>query len=344
MAKSGRPRLLALDGLRGLAALAVVELHATHGAFPTHGGLAVDLFFLMSGFVLAGAYEPRLQTGMSFRAFMAERLARIYPLYLFGLLLGVALYLHQFGDETWAAFGAGLFFAPAFGGPHEAAFWLDAPLWSLSLEMLVNALFAAGLWRLSNRGLAAITAIAALVLCVATFRYGQAEFGYFQIKTDYWLGYARVFFGFPLGWLIWRVRGRLAPYCTLPASLIAFAAAAASFVVVSGAGALVAIVFLFPIVVAALALGPQPVGPLGRFAALAGALSYPLYVVHAHVVVVVNTLAALPWRPWLILSGSLAIAAMAGRSIEPMGRQLLTRLFAASAAGVARDSPRRVTR
>lgn len=323
------PRLLALDGLRGLAALAVMELHATHGAFPTHGGLAVDLFFLMSGFVLAGAYEPRLQTGMSFRAFMAARLARLYPLYLLGLLLGLVLYLHQFGAETWAAFGAGLVFAPTFGGPHEAAFWLDAPIWSLSLEMLVNALFAAGLWRLSNRGLAAIAAIAALVLCVATIRYSQAEFEYFQTKIDYWLGYARVFFGFPLGWLIWRVRGRLAAYCTLRASLIALAAAGISFVAMTGPGELVAIVVLFPIIVAALALGPQPVGWLGRVAALAGALSYPLYVLHAHVVVVVNTLAASQWRPWLVFGISLIVAAMAARSIEAMGRRMLTQLFAA---------------
>lgn len=319
----------------------MVELHATHGAFPPHGGLAVDLFFLMSGFVLADAYEPRLRAGMTFRAFMAERLARLYPLYLLGLVLGLVFYLHQFGAETWTAFGAGLFFAPTFGGPHEAAFWLDGPVWSLSLEMLVNGLFAAGLWRLSNRALAAIAAIAALVLAVAALHYGLAEFGYFQTKSDYWLGYARVFFGFPLGWLIWRVRGRLAAGCTRRASLIALAAVGIAFVAVSGLGALVAIVFLFPTIVAALALGPQPVGRWGRLATLAGTLSYPLYVLHAHVVVMVNSVMAPPWRPWLILIGSLAIAATAARSIDPIGRRMLTRAFAASATGDADRSVRR---
>ncbi|HWF78442.1 MAG TPA: acyltransferase [Caulobacteraceae bacterium] len=332
MAKPAQPRLLALDGLRGFAALAVMELHATRGAFPAHGGLAVDLFFLMSGFVLAGAYEPRLREGLAFRAFMAERIARLYPVYLLGLVVGVALLGHQFGGETWAAFAAGLVFAPSFGGPHEAAFWLDGPLWSLSLEILANGLFAAGLWRLSNRALAAIAAIAALALAVAAFRYGQAEFGYFRAGWDYWLGYARVCFSFPLGWLIWRCRAALAPGCTRRASGIAVAAVAVSFVAVAGQGALVAILLLFPVVVTALALGPQPAGWPGRLATTAGMLSYPLYVLHAHVVILANSLAPPPWRPWLIVAGSLAVAWLAARSVDPLGRRLLTRAFAGAGA------------
>jgi peptidoglycan/LPS O-acetylase OafA/YrhL len=191
--------------------------------------------------------------------------------------------------------------------------------------------------------LAAIAAIAALVLSVAAFRYGQAEFGYFQMRADFWLGYARVFFSFPLGWLIWRFRGPLAARCTRRASLIALSAVAISFVAVAGLGALVAIVFLFPIVVAALALGPQPVGPSGRLATLAGTLSYPLYVMHAHVVVVVNSMMAAPWRPWAILIGSLAIAWMAANSAEPIGRRLLARAFAASGTGAGRYPVRRLS-
>jgi peptidoglycan/LPS O-acetylase OafA/YrhL len=329
MVRPAPPRLLALDGLRGLAALAVMELHATRGAFPAHGGLAVDLFFLMSGFVLASVYEPQLRAGMTVRAFMARRLARLYPLYLLGLVLGLALYVRQFGAETWTAFAAGLLFLPTFGGPHEAAFWLDGPMWSLSLEILANLLFAAGLWRLSNRGLAAVAAVAALVLGAGTLRYGTAEFGYFQTGADYWLGYARVFFGFPLGWLIWRMRGALAGGCTPRASVLALAAAALSFFGVAGLGAIAAIVLVFPIVVTALALGPQPARRLASLAAAGGAISYPLYILHAHVVVIANSVAAPAWRPWLIIAGSLGLAWATMRSVEPLGRRMLTRALAA---------------
>jgi peptidoglycan/LPS O-acetylase OafA/YrhL len=332
MAAPSQPRLLALDGLRGFAALAVMELHATRGAFPAHGALAVDLFFLMSGFVLAGAYEARLQAGLGLRAFMAERIARLYPVYLLGLVIGLALLVHQFGAETWTAFAAGLVFAPSFGGPHEAAFWLDGPLWSLSLELVVNGLFAAGLWRLSNRALAGIAAVAGLALGAAALCYGHAEFGYFQAGWDYWLGYARVFFSFPLGWLIWRCRARLAAGCTRRASVIAMAAAAVAFVAAAGQGPLAAIVLLFPIVVTALALGPQPAGWPGRVAATAGLLSYPLYVLHAHVVILANSLAAPAGRPWLIVAGSFGLAWLAARSVEPVGRRLLARAFAAVGA------------
>jgi len=60
------------------------------GGFIAHAWLAVDFFFLLSGFVIAAAYERRLTDGMSLPAFARIRLIRLYPLILLGLLLGVA--------------------------------------------------------------------------------------------------------------------------------------------------------------------------------------------------------------------------------------------------------------
>ncbi len=82
-----------LDGLRGVAAIAVVVVHAPMlmGSIEApSAGLAVDLFFVMSGFIIAHAYEGKLRDGMTAGHFIALRLARLYPLYLLGLVLGMA--------------------------------------------------------------------------------------------------------------------------------------------------------------------------------------------------------------------------------------------------------------
>ena len=79
--------------MRGLAALAVVLFHAHEilGWQPAPGGyLAVDLFFALSGAVIANAYAPRLAAGMSMRGFVGRRLLRFLPLHALGLAAGVA--------------------------------------------------------------------------------------------------------------------------------------------------------------------------------------------------------------------------------------------------------------
>ncbi len=83
-----------LDALRGIAAIGVVIFHmgGTFEPLATPGGyLAVDLFFMMSGVVLSHAYEARFRAGMGTLEFMRLRLIRLYPLYLLGLLLGIAV-------------------------------------------------------------------------------------------------------------------------------------------------------------------------------------------------------------------------------------------------------------
>src|ERR1039458_7590499 len=81
-----------LDGLRGVAAIAVVTLHVLDpfhfNYVPIHAPLAVDFFFVLSGFVIAHAYEARLTGGLSFSSFAQVRLIRLYPLIFVGLSLG----------------------------------------------------------------------------------------------------------------------------------------------------------------------------------------------------------------------------------------------------------------
>jgi peptidoglycan/LPS O-acetylase OafA/YrhL len=84
-------KFVALDAMRGLAALVVVFWHA-QGEFapiprPASGYLAVDFFFCLSGLVIAQAYEDRLQSGLSVAKFAFLRLIRFYPLFAIGLLI-----------------------------------------------------------------------------------------------------------------------------------------------------------------------------------------------------------------------------------------------------------------
>jgi peptidoglycan/LPS O-acetylase OafA/YrhL len=91
-------RFLFLDALRGIAALLIVLYHAPKylgRALPHYSAfLAVDLFFVLSGFVIAFSYENRLLRGLSFRSFVAARLVRLYPVYLLGTVVGFVLLLY----------------------------------------------------------------------------------------------------------------------------------------------------------------------------------------------------------------------------------------------------------
>lgn len=133
-------RFYLLDGMRGIAALAVMMFHCAPELVPG-GHLAVDFFFCLSGFVIALTYGERLRSGeLGFGRFVALRIARLYPMVLVGGLLGMI------------AYGVGprllLLLPETF---NEALFPGNPPYWSLLAELAVNLLFAAVLVRLSWR-------------------------------------------------------------------------------------------------------------------------------------------------------------------------------------------------
>ncbi len=90
-----------LDGLRGVAAVTVVCFHLFE-AFATshidqrinHGYLAVDFFFILSGFVVGYAYDDRWQR-MSAWEFLKRRFIRLHPLVVLGALIGAAVFYFQ---------------------------------------------------------------------------------------------------------------------------------------------------------------------------------------------------------------------------------------------------------
>lgn len=313
-------RLVTLDGIRGLSAIVVALLHASAGRWPIHGYLAVDLFFLLSGFVLAGAFEQKLRDGMTMGAFMRARLARLYPLFVLGLVLGLSIRPNVPAPMLVGMFGANLFFVPAFFSP--IPFGIDPPIWSLSLEMLINVAFAAGLWRLPTRALAVLAGCAGALLVAGDAIYGHTNFGFQSDLVGYTLGVARIGASFPIGWLIWRLRDRLVLRLAAP---LAIAAILVCYIAPENAlvGPLAAFC-IFPVAMIALIHARQPVGVWRWLCDWSGRLSYPLYITHASVIVLVraalhDTPAAFP----LALAASFLVALAAHRSFEPLGRRLI---------------------
>lgn len=99
-------RVISLDGIRGVAAMFVMIYHlpVIFGFNIPHAYLAVDLFFMLSGWVMAYSYEERIGQGLAFKQFALQRLARLYPLYGVALALGFsfALVKYLFGTPTAA--------------------------------------------------------------------------------------------------------------------------------------------------------------------------------------------------------------------------------------------------
>lgn len=128
-------RLTALDGLRGFAALGVLLMHVGQhlpGALPfPHGYVAVPFFFVLSGFVVARTYEPRLATSLTLGRFMAVRLVRLLPMAWLSALLS---YLVT-GDGAGACLA--MLVLPVFW-THSLFFPLNPPEWSLVFELIGN--------------------------------------------------------------------------------------------------------------------------------------------------------------------------------------------------------------
>jgi peptidoglycan/LPS O-acetylase OafA/YrhL len=159
--------IVALTVLRGVAAWVVVSFHFARDVVPFpavgrllgSGHVAVDLFFVLSGFVLAHRYEPTEVARGGRRAFWVRRFARIYPVYLMSLAIGFAAEwprsLLDLGHTTGEVrLGLQLLLLNAWS--HKAMFRLNWAAWSLSAEALMYLVFPwllGPIARLSTRGL-----------------------------------------------------------------------------------------------------------------------------------------------------------------------------------------------
>lgn len=298
--QASRPHYVALDGLRGVAALAVMVMHRGRwfyapGGFIGHAWLAVDFFFLLSGFVIAAAYEERLRSGMSVTAFLRLRLIRLYPLILLGMLLGGVWPLVEVvaglpgapapGDLFFSMIRGLLLLPAVIPDPVGwGIFPLNGPAWSLFFELAVNIGYVLIARRLSTPVLAGIVAVSALAVAVMTFMLTLDQGA--EART-FLGGFPRVVFGFSAGLLLYRLRHRL-PAFGAPVWVLALVLVAV-FVVPHGHHLfeLFCIAVVFPVVVI---LGANAPPGLERVSALSGGLSYPVYALHYPLLVITGGL------------------------------------------------------
>lgn len=227
-----KPHYALLDGLRGVAALFVICYHVFEG-FATspvdqqfnHGYMAVDFFFILSGFVIGYAYDDRWKKTMTTKDFFKRRLIRLQPMVVLGAVLGAITYCIQ-GCEQWdgtrVAFSMvmlalllNLFLIPAIPGTgpevrgNGEMYPLNGPSWSLFFEYIGNILYALFLHRLSTKALAAFVGLSGIGLAsFAIFDlsgYGHLGVGWSLLDYNLLGGLLRILFSFSAGLLMSRV-------------------------------------------------------------------------------------------------------------------------------------------
>lgn len=291
--RSSRPEartFRTLDGIRGLCALCVLMWHLPSINLLPSAYLAVDLFFMLSGFVLALRYEDRLRAGGGMRAFMLMRLIRLYPLYLLGSLIGalvalVVLIKAGGGPHAYAAWAAKLGLAalllPVIG-QGALVFPFNVASWSLFYEFVLNAGMGVVSRALRARAMAAVILASGALLFLMAWAKGDLRLTG-QMPYFTW-AVVRAVFGFCVGVALYRLwRARRLPRLPLPPALILLLVLACLAAPGAGLGgrllAPAMVTLVFPVIVAA-AVQNEPSGPVAQVMAQAGILSFPLYAIH----------------------------------------------------------------
>jgi peptidoglycan/LPS O-acetylase OafA/YrhL len=295
-------RFHSLDGLRGVCALSVMLFHAADlfrpGPLMAHGFLAVDMFFLLSGFVIALNYEQALQSGLQMTVFLRARANRLLPVYWLGAVFNVAVFV-------WMASSG--FYPPGFT---PMMIWFLVPLltflmmpvygvpgggfspammnvsWSLLVEWLVNILYAARLCRLRTRSLALIVVIGWFAMAVAGYFTTRGWCVGISRDDVFTYGLMRGFPDFLAGVVIFRLykSGVLARLPAISTELLLTVwlciAVVPTFTATPTFDAMV-VILICPLLVMLL-IRSDAEAP--AFTRTLGALSYPLYVVHPGII------------------------------------------------------------
>lgn len=314
-----KERIYVLDGLRGVAAIFVVLYHLIETYMDSsvhvinHAYLAVDFFFLLSGFVISYAYDSKWRNEFNIFSFAKLRLIRLHPMVVFAVLLGGISYIFQE--------------CPAFPLVHNTSFWkvakamllsvfcipatessdirgwgemfcLNAPQWTLMFEYIANICYALFFRKLSNKGLLVFTCLTALLTincCLDIDCFGllgnRNELTYTMIggwcwtKTDLIIGVTRLLFPFSCGILLQRLHLSFQWSYNFWGVIVLL-----SIIfcmpklpgIVNGIYEMFSILFIFPILIV-LARG-DVTARYKKFCVLAGELSYPMYITHFPIV------------------------------------------------------------
>ena len=311
-----KPHYHLLDGLRGVAALMVIWYHVFEGyAFAggttidtfNHGYLAVDFFFILSGFVIGYAYDDRWGKNFTMKDFIKRRLIRLHPMVIMGAVVGAITFYIQ-GSVQWDRTHIGIsmvmlsllctiFFIPAMPGVgyevrgNGEMFPLNGPCWSLFFEYIGNILYALFIRRLSNKALTIVVVLLGVALAsFAIFNvsgYGNIGVGWTLDGVNFIGGLLRMLFPFSMGMLLSRnfkpmkLRGAFW-ICTLV--MIALFAVpyleGTESICTNGIYEAFCIIIAFPILLWIGASGTTTDKKSTQICKFLGDISYPIYVIH----------------------------------------------------------------
>jgi peptidoglycan/LPS O-acetylase OafA/YrhL len=283
-----------LDGLRGVAALAVVTFHFMEWVYASdknligHGFLAVDFFFCLSGFVIGYAYDDRIAK-MGMLEFFKSRIIRLHPLVIAGSVLGLLAFLFDpFGGHPgWYSAGqiAVAFLCsilliplPVIADRSFNLFSFNAPSWSLFWEYVANIVYALVLYRLGRRNLLLLTLVSAGAICFVSYRSGNLLGGW--SGPTFWDGGARISYSFLAGLFIyrsgWIIKNK---FGFIGMALLLFLAFIMPFNQFSWLTEPLVVLFYFPLLIA-LGAGAALSPAWKKICLFSGKISYPLYMTH----------------------------------------------------------------
>lgn len=308
-----KPHYEILDGLRGVAAFMVICYHVFEG-FATspidqrfnHGYLAVDFFFVLSGFVVGYAYDDRWNK-MKTKDFFKRRLIRLHPMVVMGAILGAITFFIQ-GSVQWdgtqvpfylliVAFIFTIFMIPAVPGTgpevrgNGEMFPLNGPSWSLFFEYIGNILYALFIRRMSTKALSILVAISGIGLAsFAMFNlsgFGSLGVGWTMADFNLLGGFLRMMFAYSAGLLISRnfkpihIRGAFWK-CSIAIIILLSVPhlGAEGALWMNGLYDTICTLVFFPILVYFGASGATTDKVSSKINKFMGDISYPLYMVH----------------------------------------------------------------
>lgn len=247
-----------------------------------HAELAVDFFFLLSGYVLSCGVERNCSDTGDGLIFLAQRIARLWPIMAIGTGLGFVVACYRDGPtpDVLTSLAMGLLFVPGMRA-RELIFPLNGPQWSLLIELIANAAHGLLLWRLRTRMLCLIAIV--FWLCLAWVAHMKGEIGLGPTYPGWQIGLLRVGFAYTLGTVLARhsaglVKRLRAPWW-LPALVLGLLLTRPGRSDgLDGWGDLLTLLAFAPVL--AFSLAAHPPAALRQALRAAGAASWPLYAFH----------------------------------------------------------------
>lgn len=308
-----KPHYEALDGLRGVAAIVVVVFHLFEifsGGDHTkqiinHGYLAVDFFFMLSGFVVAHAYDNRWNS-MTIVQFLKRRIIRLQPLLVIGIIIGGLCYYFSASDILFPKIAQtplwqliivvllGIFMIPVPPGNWEIRGWtemypLNGPAWSLFYEYIANILYALILRKLSTNILMMLMLISGgfLTYMILGTNHGDVIGGWALNADQLFVGSCRLAFPFLAGMVLSRsFKSKSIKLGFFWSSLWLIVLLSLprfgdkEHFVMNGLYDLFCIVVLFPVVIFVGASASLISDKSRKLCQFLGQISYPLYITH----------------------------------------------------------------